>query len=175
MPGSCRSGLSGASGKFEAHPGWAGLVPERERFASAATIVIPRLNFIFMLLETSFVACSLGDSCVLGSVYGAQELHELITDLGRGFVLYPVAHIVEFETPHETGKAGAELFEGWIERPQAVHLSPNVKGRLGDLRAFPSGRQIEIRFGGAVVVQSTVKAGSLEFSDVMSDVVGFGP
>jgi hypothetical protein len=54
---------------------------------------------------------------VLGWVYGAQELHELVTDLGRGFVLYPVAHIVEFETPDQTGKAGAELFEGWIERP----------------------------------------------------------
>src|ERR1700730_13426940 len=93
---------------------------------------------------------------VLGCVYGAQELHELVTDLGGGFVLYPVAHIVEFETPHETGKAGAQLFEGWIERPQAVRFSPNVKGRLGDLRAFPSGRHIEIRFGGAVVVQPAV-------------------
>jgi hypothetical protein len=36
----------------------------------------------------------------LGWVYGAQELHELVTDLGRGLVLYPVAHAVEFETPH---------------------------------------------------------------------------
>jgi hypothetical protein len=35
--------------------------------------------------------------CVLGGVYGAQELHELVTDLGRGFVLYPVAHIIDFE------------------------------------------------------------------------------
>ena len=112
---------------------------------------------------------------VSGWVYGAQELHELVTDLGRGFVLYPVAYIVEFETPYETGKAGAELFEGWIDRPQAVHLSPNVKGRLGDLRAFPSGGQIEIRFGGAVVVQPAVKAGTLEFSDVMSDVIRFCP
>ena len=121
------------------------------------------------------VACSPDDLYDLRSVYGAQELHELVTDLGRGFVLYPVAHIVEFEIPHETGKAGAELFEGWIERPQAVRLSPNVKGRLGDLRAFPSGGQIEIRFGGAVVVQPAVKAGTLEFSDVMSDVIGFCP
>jgi hypothetical protein len=53
----------------------------------------------------------------LGGVYLAQELHELVADLGRGFVLYPVAYMVEFETPHETGKAGAELFEGWIEHP----------------------------------------------------------
>jgi hypothetical protein len=175
MPGSCRSGLSGASGKFEAHPGWAGLVPERERFASAATMVIPRLNFIFMLLETSFVACSLGDSCVLGSVYGAQELHELITDLGRGFVLYPVAHILDFEIPHETGKAGAEFFDGWIEHSQAIRLPRNEKGRLGDLRAFPSTGQIEIGFRGAVIIQATVKAGTLEFTDVMSDVIWFHP
>jgi hypothetical protein len=34
--------------------------------------------------------------CELGRVYGAEELHELVTDLGRGFVLHPVAHIVEF-------------------------------------------------------------------------------
>src|SRR5438132_7779601 len=39
-----------------------------------------------------------------------------------------------------------------------------------DLRAFPRGGQIEIQFGGAVVIQATVKAGTLEFSDVMSDV-----
>ena len=79
-------------------------------------------------------------------------------------MLYPVAHIVEFEIPHETGKAGAEFFDGWIERLQAIRLPRNVKGRLGDLRAFPSAGQIEIRFGGAVVVQATVKAGTLEFS-----------
>jgi hypothetical protein len=35
-----------------------------------------------------------------------QELHELITDLGGGFVVHPVAHIIEFERPDETGKAG---------------------------------------------------------------------
>jgi hypothetical protein len=75
-------------------------------------MVILRFNFIFMLLETSFVACSLGDSWVLRSVYAAQELHQLVTDLGRGFVLYPVAHILDFEIPHETGKAGAEFSTG---------------------------------------------------------------
>jgi hypothetical protein len=59
----------------------------------------------------------------LGGAYAAQELHELVTDLGRGFVLYPVAHIVEFETPHKTGKAGAELVHGqWIELLQAIRL-----------------------------------------------------
>jgi hypothetical protein len=42
-----------------------------------------------------------------GWVYGAQELHELLTDLGRRFMLDPVAHIVEFEAPHQTGKVGA--------------------------------------------------------------------
>ena len=104
-----------------------------------------------------------------------QELHELVTDLGRGFVLDPVAHIVDFEIPHETGKAGAHFFHGWIELPQAIRLPRDVKGRSSHLRAFPGAGQIEIRFGGAVVVQATVKAGTLEFSDVMSDVIWFGP
>ena len=74
--------------------------------------------------------------------YDAQEFHQLVTDLGRGFVLYPVARSVEFETSHETS---------------------------------PSGRQIEVRFGGAVVIESAVKAGTPEFSDVMSHVIGFCP
>ena len=104
-----------------------------------------------------------------------QELHELVADLGRGFVLYPVAHIVDFESPHKTGKASAELFDGWIEHLQAIRFPRNEKGRLGDLRAFPSGRQIEIRFGGAVVIQAAVKAGTLEFSDVVSDVIWLRP
>jgi hypothetical protein len=50
--------------------------------------------------------------CELGGAYGAQELHELVADLVRGFVLYPVAHIVEFEFANETGKAGAHLVHG---------------------------------------------------------------
>jgi hypothetical protein len=75
----------------------------------------------------------------------------MITDLGRGFVLYPVAHIVEFERPDETGKAGAHLVHcQWIKLFQAIRLAPNEKGRLRDLRAFESGGQREIRFGGAV-------------------------
>src|SRR5580693_3237985 len=104
-----------------------------------------------------------------------QELHELVTDLNRGLVLYPVAYIVEFEIPHDTGKAGAELFERGIERPQAIGLSRNVKRRLGDFRAFPNGGQIEIGFGGAVVIQCAVKAGTLEFRDVMSDIIRLRP
>ena len=83
----------------------------------------------------------------------------------------PVAHIVDFEIPHETRKAGAEFLEGWIELPQAIRFSRKVKGRLGNLRAFPSPGKIEIRFGGAVVVQGAVKAGTLKFSYVMSDVI----
>jgi hypothetical protein len=54
---------------------------------------------------------------VSSGVYGAQKLHDLVTDFGRGFVLNPVAHIVDFEMSHETRKAGAEFFEGWIELP----------------------------------------------------------
>jgi hypothetical protein len=46
--------------------------------------------------------------------YGAQELHELVTDLRGSFVLYPVTHVVDFETPHEARKAGTEFFHGWI-------------------------------------------------------------
>jgi hypothetical protein len=43
-------GVGGSAGSAE-------LAPEGERFASAAAMVMARLNFIFMLLETSFVAC----------------------------------------------------------------------------------------------------------------------
>ena len=51
-----------------------------------------------------------------------------MTDLGRGFVLYPVAHIVEFEPPNETGKAGAHLVHGKrIELFQTIRLPPNEK------------------------------------------------
>ncbi len=58
---------------------------------------------------------------------------------------------------------------------QAIRLPRNVKGRLGDLRAFPRAGQIEIRFGGAVVIEGAVKAGALEFSYVMSDVTWLRP
>lgn len=88
----------------------------------------------------------------LGCADGAQERQELVTDLRRGLVLYPVAHIVDFEISHETRKTGAEFFKGRIERPQAIRLSSNIKGRLSNRGAFPGARQIEIRFGGAVVI-----------------------
>ena len=114
--------------------------------------------------------CAFG--CELGGVYGAQEFHELITDQVRGFVLYPVANIVQFEPPNETRKAGAHLVHGKrIEFFESISFSPDVKGRLSDLRAFEGGGQIEIRFGGTVVVQATVKAGELKFRDVMIDVI----
>jgi hypothetical protein len=62
-----------------------------------------------------------------------------------------------------------------IELLQAVRLAPNEKGRLRDLRAFEGGGEIEIRFGGAVIVQGAVKAGALEFRNVMIDVIWFHP
>ncbi len=98
---------------------------------------------------------------LLGRVYRAQELHKLFADFGRGFVLYPVAYIVEFEIPHETGKTGAKLFKRGIKRPQAISFTRDVKRRLSDLRAFPGGGQIEIRFGGAVVIQGAMETGAL--------------
>ena len=113
---------------------------------------------------------------LLSRAHGAQELHQLVTDLLRGFVLYPVAHVVEFETSQETGKADSELVgRKWIELFQAIRLSCNVKGRLRDLRAFPGPGKIEIGFGGAVVVQGAVKAGTLKFSYVMSNVIRLRP
>ncbi len=103
---------------------------------------------------------------------GTQELHKVVTDHARGFALYPMANIVEFERSHETGKAGTHLLHGgWIELLQAIRLPPNEKGWLGDLRAFESGGQIEIWFGGAVVIQATAKSGALECRDVMIDVI----
>lgn len=62
----------------------------------------------------------------LCGLYCAQKLHNLVTDLSRGFVLNPVAHIVDFEIPHETRKAGPEFVKGWIELPQAIGLSRNT-------------------------------------------------
>ena len=90
--------------------------------------------------------------------------------------MHPVAHVVEFEPTHQTGKAGAHLVRGkWIKLFQAIRFSPNEKGRLRDLRAFESGGQGEIRFGGAVIIEATVKAGALEFRNVMTDVIWLRP
>ena len=107
----------------------------------------------------------------LGGTDGAQKLHDLVTDLCRGFVLNPVTHIVYFKIPHETRKGGAEFLERRIELTQAIRLARDVKGRLCDRCALPGPGQIEIWFGGAVVIQSALKSGSLEFSDVVSDVI----
>ncbi len=104
-----------------------------------------------------------------------RNSHKLFADFGRGFVLYPVAYIVEFEVPDETGKAGAELLKRRIERPKTIGLTRDVKRRLGDLRTFPGGGQVEIRFSGAIVIQGTAKAGSLEFRYVVSHIIWFHP
>src|SRR3984957_19586417 len=112
----------------------------------------------------------------LSGVDCAQELHELITDLGRGLVLYPVTDIVEFGRCNETGKAGAHLLQCQrVELLQAVRSPPNENGGLRDLGAFESGGKREIGFGGAVVVQGAVKAGALEFRDRMIDVIRLRP
>ena len=108
----------------------------------------------------------------LGSVQSPQELHELLTNHLRRFVLYPMAHIVELEPSPEPRKPGAHLVHGKrIKFFHSIRLPPNEKGRLRDLRTLESGGQIEIRFCGAVVVQPPVKAGALEFSDIMIDVI----
>ncbi len=111
----------------------------------------------------------------LRGVYGVQELDEPVTDLSRGFVLHPVAHIIDFEMAHETGEAGAELLRRWIEALQAIHLSRNEKRRLGDLGVFPSAGKIEIWLGGAIVVKATVETGALELGDIMRDVIRISP
>jgi len=57
-----------------------------------------------------------------------QEFHELRTDFSRGFVLCPVARIVEFETSNETGKADADLLLGkWTKLSRAIRLLRDVK------------------------------------------------
>ena len=105
-----------------------------------------------------------------------QKLHELLIDHIRGFVLYPVAHIVEFETANETGNAGAHLIHGQrIKLFQAIRLPPDEKRRLRNPGAFPRSGQVKVRFSGPIVVQGTVKAGALKFRHVMSDVIRLRP
>jgi hypothetical protein len=111
----------------------------------------------------------------IGRVHSAQELHKLLADFGRGLVLYPVADIVEFEIPDEARKAGVKLFRRRIKRPQTIGLSRNVKRGLGYLRAFPGSGQVEIEFGGAIVVQCPMKTGALEFRYVVSHIIRFYP
>lgn len=83
----------------------------------------------------------------------------------------PVSNIVYCERPHKTRKTCAEFFERWIEFRQAVRLPRNVEGRLGNLRALPDPGEIEVWFCGAVIVQGTVKSGTLKFSDIMLDII----
>ena len=111
----------------------------------------------------------------LDRTYRPQELNELFADLGRRLVLYPVAYVIKFEIPHDTGKTGAEFFERGVERSQPIRLPGNIKRRLSDFRAFPGRGQIEIRFGRSVVIQSTVKAGGFKFRHIMSDVIRLRP
>ncbi len=114
-------------------------------------------------------------SAPLRRAYRAQKLHELFADFGRGFVLYPVAYIVEFEVPDKTRKAGAKVFSSGIKRCQTVCPSRDVKRRLGDLRALPGSRQVEVWFRGTIVVQCTMKASALEFRYVVGHVAGIRP
>ena len=88
--------------------------------------------------------------CVLASVHHSQKPHNLITDFGRGLVLNPMAHMVYFDMPHETRKAGNE----------AIRLSLNIEGRLPNRCTFVGAGQIEIRFGGTVVIQQHFAAPS---------------
>ena len=64
----------------------------------------------------------------------------MLTYLGAGFMLYPVADSIEFESSDETGKADAELVNReWVQFFQSIRLSHHVKRRLSELRAFESG------------------------------------
>jgi hypothetical protein len=96
-------------------------------------------------------------------IRNAQEFHELVNNYIGGFVLHPVANIVEFEPAHHARETTTHLVYGQrIEFFQPVHPSPNEKGRLSDLRALECGRQIEIRFSGAVIVERTVRSAPFE-------------
>ena len=100
----------------------------------------------------------------------------MLIDHIRGFVLNPVAYIVEFETANETGNARAHLVHGQrIKLSQAIRLPPDEKRRLGNPGALPWSGQVEVRFSGPIVVQGTVKASALKFRHVMSDVVRLRP
>ena len=111
----------------------------------------------------------------LSGSYSAQEFHQLVTYLGRGFVLHPVADVVEFEMANETGEAGAKFVEGWVELAEAVRFSGDVKGGLRNPGTFEGPGEIKIRFRGAIVIQGGVKAGALKFGDVVSDIFWISP
>ena len=100
------------------------------------------------------IEVSVRQARLLGRVHCPQELHELLTDHLRRFVLYPMAYVVELEPSPEPRKPGAHLvYSKRIKLFHSIRLPPNEKGRLCDLRTFESCGKIEIRFCGAVVVQ----------------------
>ncbi len=91
-------------------------------------------------------------------------------------MLYPVAHIVQFEKVNKSGKADAELLHGqWIELLQTICRSHHEKRWLGNLCPFEGRRQIEIRLGSTIVVEGAMKARALEFSYVVFHVVCLSP
>jgi hypothetical protein len=59
------------------------------------------------------------------------------------------AHIIDFEIPHETGKAGAEFFDGWIEMrkrsclPNKAHYCsmPTLKHPVAFCRHTPTAHE----------------------------------
>ena len=74
-------------------------------------------------------------------MYLPQKLQELLVDLGRGFMLKPVARSVDFDTSNKTRKAGAELVLGQVvELPEAIVFPHHEERRLGNLRALERSR-----------------------------------
>ena len=77
----------------------------------------------------------------LDRIHSTQKLHQLLINYLGGFVLHPVANIVEFEPSHEARETGTHLVNCQrIKFFQPVRLSPNEKRRLSDLRTFERGR-----------------------------------
>ncbi len=59
---------------------------------------------------------------------GPQKLDELVIDHVRGFVLYPMAHVVEIKAPHETRKTGTHLGRrNRIKLVQSIRFPPDEK------------------------------------------------
>ena len=96
-----------------------------------------------------------------------EELHELVADQHSGLVLDPVTDTVEFERAHEPRQTGAHLVDRQrIEFSKPIGFAPDEKRGLRDLRAFERSGQIEIRLGGAIIVQAAMEAGALELDQV---------
>jgi len=61
-------------------------------------------------------------------IHNTQELHQLVINYIGGFVLHPVAHIVEFEPSHEARETTTHLVYGQrIEFFQTIRLSQMKK------------------------------------------------